>query len=137
MIVYDGDVEEVGWIVLGNQAFNTSPDVCGLVPCWNDDGDVIPGPQLIHEEAHRRLDEGQLVLIHHGPGDVEQEHEVRRRQVLEVDAPRLQADPHQAMLRFPGRGSNLGVDCQRRDGFLSCTASDAAVVTITVTATTP
>src|SRR5436189_2186868 len=56
---------------------------------------------------------GQLVRRHHRTRDVEQKHEVRLREILDLDPARLQADADELVLRLPWRGCDLGMDRER------------------------
>ena len=74
------------------------------------DRDPVLGPQLVHQQREGLLEQGQLVVRPHRPGDVEQEDQVAGRQVFGVDRTGVQPDAHQAVFLSPGRVPHLGGD---------------------------
>ena len=78
------------------------------------DRDAIVLAQLLDEQAHRLLDQRQLVRRLHRTGDVDQENQVACRPLLVSDFPAFQSDPDEPMGRLPGAGRDLEVDRERR-----------------------
>ena len=80
----------------------------------DDEGDPILLPHPAGEYLERLLDERQLVLVLHRAGDVDEEDEVRGRDLAVGYPLGLQRDSEQTVRRVPGAGRELAVEREGR-----------------------
>ena len=80
----------------------------------DDHRHAVLRPQLLDQFAEAGFQQGQLVLVLHGPGGVDQEDDVRGGDLRLRHGITLDADLQQLVFRIPRRRRDLGADAERR-----------------------
>ena len=84
----------------------------------DDDGHAVVCGQLAGQQTEGVFEQRQLVLAVHGPGHVQQEHQIRRWTSFRVRLVAADTDGQQQGLVVPRRRRDLGADRERRVAIL-------------------
>jgi len=79
-----------------------------------DNGNPVPARQLFDQQPHSGLEQGQLVGRVHGPGDIDEQHEIGCRALVLPDCVAFQADAQQQSILVPWRRRDLARGLERR-----------------------